>query len=140
MLFRPSRTPRLLPSKFITSLAAKLFAHMKRRAKEFFPGISKIQYEGPKSKNPLAFKHYNPDELVEGRPMKDHLRFSVVYWHTFRNPLADPFGVGTAARAWRLNSSRSSARRFTPFTTAMSRPKARTCGKPTKTWMRSSRC
>src|SRR6267143_3321409 len=65
-----------------------------------FPKISKIQYEGPKSKNPLAFKHYNPDELVEGRPMKDHLRFSVVYWHTFRNPLADPFGVGTAVRPW----------------------------------------
>ena len=65
-----------------------------------FPKIPKIQYEGPKSRNPLAFKHYSPDELVEGRPMKDHLRFSVVYWHTFRNPLADPFGVGTALRPW----------------------------------------
>src|SRR5258706_115191 len=100
MLFRPSRTPRLLPSKFITSLAAKLFAHMKRRAKEFFPGISKIQYEGPKSKNPLAFKHYNAAELVEGKPMKDHLRFSVAYWHTFRGQLADMFGAGTAIRPW----------------------------------------
>ena len=65
-----------------------------------FPNTSKIQYEGPKSKNPLAFKHYNPDELVEGKAMKEHLRFSVVYWHTFRNPLADPFGVGTAVRPW----------------------------------------
>jgi len=65
-----------------------------------FPRISKIQYEGPKSKNPLAFRHYRPDELVEGRPMKDHLRFSVAYWHTFRNPLSDPFGVGTAVRPW----------------------------------------
>src|SRR5436190_19780263 len=65
-----------------------------------FPTISKIQFEGPKSTNPLAFKHYNPDELVEGKPMKDQLRFSVVYWHTFRNPLADPFGAGTALRPW----------------------------------------
>src|SRR5437870_10574376 len=65
-----------------------------------FPNTSKIQYEGPKSKNPLAFKHHNPDELVEGKAMKEHLRFSVVYWHTFRNPLADPFGVGTAVRPW----------------------------------------
>src|SRR6058998_1601021 len=67
---------------------------------EAFPNISKIQYEGPKSKNPLAFKHYNPDEIVEGRTMKDQLRFSVAYWHTFLGPLADPFGVGTAVRPW----------------------------------------
>lgn len=67
---------------------------------EAFPGIKKIQYEGPRSKNPLAFKHYNADELVEGKKMRDHMRFSVVYWHTFRNPLADPFGVGTAIRPW----------------------------------------
>ena len=65
-----------------------------------FPNIPKISYEGPKSKNALAFKHYNPDESVEGKPMKDHLRFSVVYWHTFRNRLTDPFGVGTAVRPW----------------------------------------
>ena len=65
-----------------------------------FPKISKIKFEGPKSKNPLAFKHYNPDQKIEGKTMKDHLRFSVVYWHTFRNRLADPFGVGTAVRPW----------------------------------------
>ena len=65
-----------------------------------FPEISKIAYEGAQSKNPLAFKHYNPDELVEGKTMKDHLRFSVVYWHTFRNTLSDPFGMGTAVRPW----------------------------------------
>ncbi len=68
--------------------------------KAAFPKIGKIQYEGPKSRNPLAFKHYNPDEIVEGKPMREHFRFSVVYWHTFRNPLADPFGVGTAIRPW----------------------------------------
>jgi xylose isomerase len=65
-----------------------------------FANVRKIPYEGPKSKNPLAFKHYDASELVEGKPMKDHLRFSVVYWHTFRNRLADPFGVGTAIRPW----------------------------------------
>src|SRR5687767_9703951 len=63
-----------------------------------FAKIPKIEYEGPKSKNPLAFKHYNPNEKVEGKTMKDHLRFSVTYWHTFRGMGADMFGVGTAIR------------------------------------------
>ncbi|HEV3167965.1 MAG TPA: xylose isomerase [Isosphaeraceae bacterium] len=67
---------------------------------EFFPGVPKIQYGGPKSRNPLEFKHYNPDEVVGDKTMKEHLRFSVVYWHTFVNPLSDPFGVGTAVRPW----------------------------------------
>src|SRR3954469_22463236 len=65
-----------------------------------FAQIPKIQFEGPKSRNPLAFKHYNADEIVAGKTMRDHLRFSVVYWHTFRNRLSDPFGVGTAIRPW----------------------------------------
>src|SRR5436190_8429290 len=65
-----------------------------------FSSISKISFEGPRSRNPLAFKHYNADEMVEGKSMRDHLRFSVVYWHTFRNRLSDPFGVGTALRPW----------------------------------------
>src|SRR5262249_49176583 len=51
-------------------------------------------------KNPLAFKYYNPGELVDGKSMRDHLRFSVVYWHTFRGTGWDPFGVGTAIRPW----------------------------------------
>jgi xylose isomerase len=65
-----------------------------------FPEISRIEYEGPESKNPLAFRWYNPDEIVEGQSMKDHLRFSVVYWHTMRGSGADPFGPGTAVRPW----------------------------------------
>jgi xylose isomerase len=65
-----------------------------------FADIPKIKYEGPKSKNPLAFKHYNPDEMVEGKTMRDQLRFSVTYWHTFRGVGADMFGVGTAIRPW----------------------------------------
>jgi xylose isomerase len=67
---------------------------------EFFPDVPKIQYGGPKSKNPLEFKHYNPDEVIDGKTLKDHLRFSVVYWHTFCNMLSDPFGAGTALRPW----------------------------------------
>ena len=65
-----------------------------------FPDVTKIKYEGPDSKNPLAFRHYNESELVEGKPMKDHLRFSVAYWHTMRGTGADPFGPGTMLRPW----------------------------------------
>lgn len=65
-----------------------------------FPEISKIRYEGPDSRNPLAFRHYNADELVEGKPMKDHLRFSVAFWHTMRGTGADPFGAATMIRPW----------------------------------------
>ena len=65
-----------------------------------FPDIQKITFEGPKSKNPLAFHHYNPEEVVEGKPMKDHFRFSVAYWHTFRGTGSDPFGPGTMHRPW----------------------------------------
>ena len=77
-----------------------------------FPNIKRIEYEGPKSKNPLAFKHYNADEVIEGKTMREHLRFSVVYWHTFRGRGADMFGVGTMLRPWDDNSdSLENARR-----------------------------
>ena len=65
-----------------------------------FPEISKIKFEGPTSKNPLAFRHYNESEKVEGRTMRDHLRFGVAYWHTFRGTGSDPFGPGTMQRPW----------------------------------------
>ena len=65
-----------------------------------FPKISKITFEGPKSKNPLAFKHYNASEVVAGKTMREHLRFAVVYWHTFRGTGSDPFGSGTMLRPW----------------------------------------
>ena len=66
----------------------------------YFPEIPVIKYEGPKSRNPFAFKHYNPEELVEGKSMREHLRFAGAYWHVMRNPLADPFGGGTAITPW----------------------------------------
>lgn len=66
----------------------------------YFPNVSKIEYEGPKSKNPLAFKHYNPEEIIEGQSMKDLFRFSVAYWHSFRGTGSDPFGAPTLLRDW----------------------------------------
>src|SRR5215475_6937525 len=66
----------------------------------FFPDVPKIQFGGPKSKHPLEFKHYHSEEVFDGKSLKEHLRFSVVYWHTFCNVLSDPFGVGTALRPW----------------------------------------
>ena len=66
----------------------------------YFPDIEKIRYEGPDTKNPLAFRHYNPDEVVEGKTMREHLRFAAAYWHCMRNPLGDPFGEGTALMPW----------------------------------------
>ncbi|MBL9083326.1 MAG: xylose isomerase, partial [Planctomycetales bacterium] len=65
-----------------------------------FADVSKIKFEGPQSKNPLAFRHYNPEEKIEGKSMRDHFRFSVAYWHTFRGNGGDPFGPGTMHRPW----------------------------------------
>lgn len=65
-----------------------------------FPEVQKIRYEGPDSRNPLAFRWYNENEVVEGQTMKEHLRFSIVYWHTFRGTGSDPFGAGTMVRPW----------------------------------------
>jgi xylose isomerase len=67
---------------------------------EAFPGIGRIEYEGPQSKNPLSFKHYNAEELVEGKTMGEHLRFSVAYWHSFRADGTDPFGAATRQMPW----------------------------------------
>ena len=69
-------------------------------SKQAFPTISKIRFEGAKSKNPLTFKHYNANQKVEGKTMKEHLRFAVAYWHTMRGTGSDPFGPGTAIRPW----------------------------------------
>ncbi len=66
----------------------------------YFETVNKIQYEGASSKNPLAFKYYNPEEKINGKTMEEILRFSVAYWHTFTADGTDPFGVGTAVRPW----------------------------------------
>ncbi|CAN1808309.1 Xylose isomerase [Linum perenne] len=67
---------------------------------EFFPGIPKIKYEGPTSKNHLAFKWYNAEEVILGKKMKDWMRFSVAFWHTFRGVGVDPFGGPTKFWPW----------------------------------------
>src|SRR6266478_436983 len=66
----------------------------------YFPDVAPVKFEGPDSKNPLAFRHYNPAAVVEGKSMKDHLRFAVCYWHTFRGTGSDPFGPGCNLRPW----------------------------------------
>ena len=68
--------------------------------KEYFKGIDQIKYEGPESKNPLAFKWYDQNKVVAGKTMKDHLRFAVAYWHTFCGTGGDPFGPGTQIFPW----------------------------------------
>lgn len=66
----------------------------------YFSSIDKIKYEGPESTNPFAFRHYNPEEVVLGKTMREHLRFSVAYWHTFTQDGSDPFGKGVNQRNW----------------------------------------
>lgn len=67
---------------------------------EAFPEVRKIRYEGPETDNLLAFRHYDENEKVEGKTMKEHFRFAVAYWHTFRGTGSDPFGPGTMVRPW----------------------------------------
>ena len=78
-------------------------------AKEYFPGIGRIPYEGIGSDNPLAFKHYDADKLVGGKTMREHLRFAVCYWHTFCNAGADPFGPGTRRFPWERDDAMATA-------------------------------
>jgi xylose isomerase len=68
--------------------------------KEYFTNVSKINYEGSDSKNPYSFKYYNPDEVIGGKKMRDHLRFSMSYWHTLTANGTDQFGLGTMIRSW----------------------------------------
>ena len=71
-----------------------------KKPKAYFPGLGPIAYEGAASANPLAFHHYNPEEVIDGKTMAEHLRFSIAYWHSFRGTGADPFGPGTIVRPW----------------------------------------
>lgn len=68
--------------------------------KEYFADINKIAYEGPESNNPLAFKYYDPERVVAGKKMKDHLRFALSYWHTMTGGGVDPFGQATMERTY----------------------------------------
>ena len=68
--------------------------------KSYFPEVKNIKYEGADSRNPLAFKHYNPKQRLLGKTMAEHLRFAVCYWHTFKGLGADPFGGPTMLREY----------------------------------------
>ena len=67
---------------------------------DFFKGISPVKFEGAESSNPLAYRHYNKDEMVLGKRMEDHIRPGVAYWHTFAYEGGDPFGGRTFDRPW----------------------------------------
>jgi len=67
---------------------------------DFFKGISPVKFEGPQSSNPLAYRHYNKDEMVLGKRMEDHIRPAIAYWHTFAWEGGDPFGGRTFDRPW----------------------------------------
>lgn len=66
----------------------------------YFDQLDRVRFEGTQSTNPLAFRHYNPDEIVLGKRMEDHLRFAACYWHTFCWNGADMFGMGAFDRPW----------------------------------------
>tara|TARA_R110001583_G_scaffold68292_2_gene194473 strand:+ start:2959 stop:4284 length:1326 start_codon:yes stop_codon:yes gene_type:complete len=72
--------------------------------KEYFKGIGEIKFEGKESDNPLAFKYYNPDQVVAGKTMREHFKFAIAYWHTFCGQGSDPFGPGTQNFAWDQSS------------------------------------
>ncbi|AQY52214.1 xylose isomerase [Listeria weihenstephanensis] len=76
----------------------------------YFPNVKKVQYEGAESDNPFAFRHYNPEEIVLGKPMKEHLRFAVAYWHTLTQDGSDPFGQATNQRTWLTNDPLETAK------------------------------
>lgn len=67
---------------------------------EYFKGIGRIAYEGPESDNPLAYRWYDPNRVVRGKTMKEHLRFAVAYWHSFNGTGSDPFGGPTHYFPW----------------------------------------
>ena len=69
-------------------------------SKEYFKGIDSIKFEGKESDNPLAFKYYNPSQIVAGKTMREHFKFAIAYWHTFCGQGSDPFGPGTQNFAW----------------------------------------
>lgn len=77
--------------------------------KSYFPSISKIEFEGRDSDNPLAFKYYDEDKVVAGKSMKEHFKFAIAYWHTFCGTGGDPFGASTKNFPW-LNEADPLAR------------------------------
>jgi xylose isomerase len=84
--------------------------------KEYFEGIAQISYEGPQSRRALAFRHYDPAQMIDGKSLKDHLRFSIAFWHSFRGTGTDMFGSATIQRPWEIDGD--------PMTVAQARLRA----------------
>jgi xylose isomerase len=72
-------------------------------AKEYFPGVGDIKFEGPDSDNPLAFKWYDENRIISGKKLKEYIKFAVAYWHSFCNTGGDPFGPGTKSFPWNVS-------------------------------------
>ncbi|MHC1693508.1 MAG: xylose isomerase [Sphaerochaetaceae bacterium] len=93
---------------------------------EYFKGIGKIRYEGPFSRNPLSFKFYDPDKIVAGKTMAEHLRFSIAYWHSFCADGTDPFGKATMQFPWKdcdpMRNARNKAEAAFEFFTKIGAP------------------
>lgn len=68
--------------------------------KQYFKGIGEIKYEGRESDNPMAFKYYDPEQVVAGKTMREHFKFAIAYWHSFCGQGSDPFGPGTQNFEW----------------------------------------
>lgn len=77
---------------------------------EYFKNIKQVQYEGPKTENDFAFRHYNAEEEILGKPMKEHLRFALAYWHTMTQDGSDPFGSAVNQRTWLTEDPMDTAR------------------------------
>ena len=77
--------------------------------KEYFPGIGKIKFEGKESRNPMAFRYYDPEKVIMGKKMKDWLKFSMAWWHTLCAEGADQFGGGTKQFPWKVSADRVQA-------------------------------
>lgn len=84
----------------LNSYICPLNKHVKIMENTYFKGIEKIQFEGPKSKNPLAFRYYDSEKMVMGKSMKDWFKFSMAWWHTLCADGADQFGGGTQVHPW----------------------------------------
>ena len=69
-------------------------------SKQYFPTVGQIEFEGLESKNPMAFRYYDPEKVVKGRKMKDWFRFSMAWWHTLCAEGGDQFGGGTKTFPW----------------------------------------
>lgn len=77
--------------------------------KEYFPGIGKIKFEGVESRNPLAFRYYDPEKVIMGKKMKDWLKFSMAWWHTLCAEGSDQFGGGTKKFPWNVATDKVQA-------------------------------